>query len=57
MGFQEVYAVEENYLDEAYDSFFRPSEISNQFDYEQTSSGRDDVVESLYKDAGKGRHQ
>eukprot|EP01119_Soliformovum_irregulare_P011698 TRINITY_DN2957_c0_g2_i5.p1 TRINITY_DN2957_c0_g2~~TRINITY_DN2957_c0_g2_i5.p1 ORF type:complete len:779 (-),score=230.88 TRINITY_DN2957_c0_g2_i5:26-2362(-) len=48
-----IYGVEENYLDQTYVRFFRPSEVSSQFSYKKTSDGKDNVVSSLYTEAGK----
>lgn len=52
---QDVVGVEENYLDETYVRFYRPTEISDQFEYERTSDGKEDVVKSLYTHAGQAQ--
>lgn len=49
-----IYGVEENYLQQTYSRFYRASEISDQFEYVSTPDGKDDVVTSLFQDAGKG---
>ena len=51
-----MYGVESNYLDEAYVRFFQPTEVTGQFSYDKTSDDKDDIVYSLYKNAGQRRN-
>jgi len=47
-------AVEQNYINSSFSDFFRASEIVDQkFDYVQTKYGDPDIVDSLYRHAGK----
>lgn len=48
--------MEENFLDETYAEFFRPTEVDTRFKYNKTSNGKDNVIQSLYTDAGKGTY-
>jgi hypothetical protein len=48
--------VEENFLNETYYRFYQTTEISEQFRYEKTPNGDEDVVASLYRDAGRGKN-
>jgi len=52
-----IHGVEENYLNETYIQFLRYTEEDqyNKFKYTKTSNGRDDVIKSLYTDAGKAK--
>ncbi len=54
-AFQAVFGVERNYLESAYTKFFIKASTSAQFQYPRTISrpSVDDVVRSLYDDAGK----
>jgi hypothetical protein len=51
---KQLYGVEENYLDETYTQFYRPTEESSQFKYSSTPDGKPDTIKSLFTDAGKG---
>jgi ABC-type antimicrobial peptide transport system permease subunit len=47
-----VYAISQNYLEVAYNKYFLYKSIDREFDYNYVG-GKPDIVDSLYKDAGK----
>jgi ABC-type antimicrobial peptide transport system permease subunit len=48
-----VVGLEENFIDESYASFFRPSEVASALTFNRTRTGEPDIVQSLYRNAGK----
>jgi ABC-type antimicrobial peptide transport system permease subunit len=52
-GSVDIHGVEENMLSSSYDQYLMLSAIDQHFSYAKTPHGKDDIVRSLYTDAGK----
>lgn len=53
-GSVDVHGVEKNMLSSSYDQYLMYSAVDQHFSYAKTPHGKDDIVRSLYTDAGKG---
>jgi hypothetical protein len=52
-GAADLFGVDENYMTTIYDEYFIASAIDDQFTYHRTPHGKDDVIRSLYENAGQ----